>query len=568
MLLGGVLIVLYWLSYHKGSNENRTPIPEEFGNREYSRIWKERTEGPSIWPQYTLPKWRASLSQQQKLDRIIGISSEVQGIRKQPVNWNQRRDMVKAAAKHAWDAYVRDAFGSDEYYPLEKRGELMTPKGVGYFIADVLDTLWLMGLDKEYKRGRDYLAANITFDQPGKVSLFETTIRVLGGILSAYHLSGETDTELLRLADELGGRLSRSFNTDTGIPPETAHLQQPLNEQPSAVMSSTSEVTSLHLEFRYLAKLTGKMEYKKSVDRIMDIVIKASRFDGLVPIYINAMSGEFVEDEIRVGSRGDSYYEYLLKIWLQTKQSENVYRFEYDRAIEGIKKYLVTTSPHQGLTYVGELMGIGDQTKSPRFNPKMDHLVCFLAGSLALGATNGKPLSEISPDKLTAYNREDLVLAGELAETCAHMYFDTPTGLSPELVYFRHGQNSADRSENQMLPPDGDILAYPNDRHNILRPETVESLFILWKITGEQKWRDYGWRIFQSFEKWAKLSSGGYVSLQNVNVIPPPKNSKMETFFVAETLKYLYLLFSDGDQVPLTKYVFNTEAHPLPLFNW
>ncbi|KAJ2474481.1 mannosyl-oligosaccharide alpha-1,2-mannosidase [Coemansia sp. RSA 2322] len=480
-----------------------------------------------------------------------------------------RRDQVKAAIKHSWDAYARDAFGSDEYHPLSHRGENMTQSGVGYFIADVLDTLLLAGLTEEYTRGRNHLVSTLTFDQPGVVSLFETTIRVLGGLLSAYYWSGETDAELLRLADELGGRLAWSFDTENGIPPEMAVLRP--TGKPFASLSSTSEITTLQLEFRYLAKLTGKLEYRDSVDRIMDAMFKARKFDGLVPIFVNAKTADFVNDTIRLGSRGDSYYEYLLKQHLQTRQSEPMLRSEYDAAMEGVKRYLVTVSPNQKLTYVGELLQVGHE--EPLFNPKMDHLVCFLAGNLALGATQGRALSDIPPSQLSARDREDLILARELADTCMHMYNETNTGLAPELVYFRHNSAKTDSDahfdiSDQLVHPDGDILVRSGDRHSLLRPETIESLFVLWRITGEEKWRESGWRIFCSLEKWARLPVDGFSSLRDVTTVPPPRDDKLETFFVSETLKYLYLLFDGSETVPLTRYVFNTEAHPLPLFTW
>ncbi|KAJ2461858.1 mannosyl-oligosaccharide alpha-1,2-mannosidase, partial [Coemansia sp. RSA 2320] len=94
------------------------------------------------------------------------------------------------------------------------------------------------------------------------------------------------------------------------------------------------------------------------------------------------------------------------------------------------------------------------------------------------------------------------------------------------------------------------------------------SLFVLWRITGEEKWRESGWRIFCSLEKWARLPVDGFSSLRDVTTVPPPRDDKLETFFVSETLKYLYLLFDGSETVPLTRYVFNTEAHPLPLFTW
>ncbi|KAJ1804603.1 mannosyl-oligosaccharide alpha-1,2-mannosidase, partial [Coemansia sp. RSA 2598] len=136
-----------------------------------------------------------------------------------------------------------------------------------------------MGLVKEYNRGRDFLVHHVSFDQRGTVSLFETTIRVLGGLLSAYHWSGESDQGILDLAVELGTRLAKSFNTSTGIPPETAILRS--DGMPYAYMSSTAEVATLQLEFRYLSKLTGNEVFREQVDRIMQVVFKASRFDGL-----------------------------------------------------------------------------------------------------------------------------------------------------------------------------------------------------------------------------------------------------------------------------------------------
>ncbi|KAJ2745878.1 mannosyl-oligosaccharide alpha-1,2-mannosidase [Coemansia sp. BCRC 34301] len=539
---------------------------------DYNWLLLQRTDRKPAWPNYAGAKWHATTEQQHALNQVIKAAllqrGKKGGAHKSRL-WAERRLRVKAATKYAWDAYAHDAFGSDEYHPLSRRGENMTQAGVGYFIADVLDTLLLIGLKDEYKQGRDHLAATLTFDQPGTVSLFETTIRVLGGLLSAYHWSGETDAELLRLADELGDRLAWSFGTPTGIPPETVQLRP--NGKPYAYMSSTAEIGTLQLEFRYLAKLTGKQKYRRYVDRVMNVMLKAPKYDGLAPIYMDATSGTFTGGEIRLGSRGDSYYEYLLKQWLQTRQSESQFRVEYDAAMEGVKRYLVTESPNQKLTYVGELHHVAGDT--PLFNPKMDHLVCFLAGNLALGATKGRALSEIPPVQLSARDREDLILARELADTCVHMYFDTKTGLSPELVYFRHtdqatGEQVQFNKDDQLVLPEGDMLARSGDRHNLLRPETVESLFVLWRITGEEKWREYGWRIFNAFEEWARLPAGGFTSLRDITVVPPPREDKMETFFVSETLKYLYLLFSDSDPVPLTGYVFNTEAHPLPQFSW
>ena len=110
-------------------------------------------------------------------------------------------------------------------------------------------------------------------------------------------------------------------------------------------------------------------------------------------------------------------------------------------------------------------------------------------------------------------------------------------------------------------------LLQPLDAHNLLRPETLESLFVLYRLTGDQKYREWGWQIFNAFEKHTRVPDGGYSSISNVKDAGNPRfRDKMESFFLSETLKYLYLLFSDDPKlIPLDEYVFNTEGHPLPI---
>ena len=110
------------------------------------------------------------------------------------------------------------------------------------------------------------------------------------------------------------------------------------------------------------------------------------------------------------------------------------------------------------------------------------------------------------------------------------------------------------------------LVLQPADAHNLLRPETVETLFYLYRITNDNKYRDWGWAIFQNFEKFTKLKEG-YTSINNVKSTGNPGyRNKMESFFLGETLKYFYLLFSDDPKLlPLDEWVFNTEAHPLPI---
>ncbi|EDR15959.1 glycoside hydrolase family 47 protein [Laccaria bicolor S238N-H82] len=108
--------------------------------------------------------------------------------------------------------------------------------------------------------------------------------------------------------------------------------------------------------------------------------------------------------------------------------------------------------------------------------------------------------------------------------------------------------------------------AFPTNQLLKQSPETIKSLFLTYRLTGDPIYRDHTWAIFQSIEKHCHVPTARYTMIINVDENPTRQEDKMETFFLSEMLKYLYLLFSDSDVVPLDKYVFNTEAHPLPVF--
>lgn len=185
----------------------------------------------------------------------------------------------------------------------------------------------------------------------------------------------------------------------------------------------------------------------------------------------------------------------------------------------------------------------------------MDHLVCFYPGNLALGYLH---LSNRQQTIISAQELDEMLqLAKELTETCNQMYVQMATGLSPEIVHF----NLYDATTNDMYVKDA-------DRHNLLRPETVESLYYMYKVTGERKYQEYGWAMFEAFEKYTRIESGGYSSINDVTSPSDVRyRDKMESFFLAETLKYLYLLFeNETENIDLTKWLINTEAHVVSIF--
>ncbi len=133
-----------------------------------------------------------------------------------------RRDAVRDAMRHAWGSYAQHAFGYDELQPQAKRGKNGFG-GMGATIVDALDTLHIMGLDAEFKAARAWVASELVFTRAFDASVFETTIRIVGGLLSAHHLTG--DALFADKAQELAARLAPAFNTPTGIPYSTVNLK-------------------------------------------------------------------------------------------------------------------------------------------------------------------------------------------------------------------------------------------------------------------------------------------------------------------------------------------------------
>ncbi|KAI3824542.1 hypothetical protein L1987_06005 [Smallanthus sonchifolius] len=488
--------------------------------------------------------------------------------------WTARQESVKKAFIHAWSGYKNYAMGYDELMPSSKRG-VDGLGGLGATVVDALDTAMIMKLDDVVSEAGSWIEKHLPerISHKGQVNLFETTIRVVGGLLSAYHLSNSNPTNkgpkpsvYLENAKNLADRLLTAFTSSpTAIPLSDVVLRDHTAHAAPDGLSSTSEATTLQLEFNYLSFLTGDPKYSFEAMKVLEHVKTLPKFEGLVPIYVSPSSGEFSGGNIRLGSRGDSYYEYLIKVWLQQRQSNWTYLHDmYVEAVKGIKHLLVRKSKPNGLVFVGELPDGIDGG----FSPKMDHLVCFLPGTLALGATNGiTKANAMEENLLTFEDLENLKLAEDLAKTCFEMYAVTSTGLAPEIAYFNYEGYLEDGLDGGNKTSDyiHDIVIKHADRHNLLRPETVESLFILYRITEDSKYREWGWSIFEAFEKYTKVDSGGYTSLDDVTVLPPRRRDKMETFFLGETLKYLYLLFSENNVIPLTEFVFNTEAHPIPI---
>uniref|UniRef100_A0A8C7GJA0 alpha-1,2-Mannosidase n=1 Tax=Oncorhynchus kisutch TaxID=8019 RepID=A0A8C7GJA0_ONCKI len=482
---------------------------------------KKKKEVPKPLPPVPMPK-------------VVGVND---GDPVEP-DVKEKRDKIREMMKHAWDSYRQYGWGHNELKPLAKKGHSTNIFGnsqMGATIVDALDSLYMMGLHDEFKDGQEWIEQNLDFSVNAEVSVFEVNIRFIGGLLAAYYLSGQ---EVFKVkAVQLAEKLLPAFNTPTGIPWAMVNLKSGVGRNwgwASAGSSILAEFGTLHMEFVHLTYLTGNPAYYQKVMHIRKLLAKMDRPNGLYPNYLNPRTGRWGQHHTSVGGLGDSFYEYLLKAWLMSDKTDTEARKTYDDAIEAIERHLIRKS-NGGLTFIGEW-------KNGHLERKMGHLTCFAGGMFALGA-DGSP-----DDKAGHY----LQLGAEIAHTCHESYDRTVLKLGPEAFKFDSGLEA--------------VAVRQNEKYYILRPEVIETYWYMWRFTHDPKYRQWGWEAAQAIDKYCRVS-GGFSGVKDVYSSNPTYDDVQQSFFLAETLKYLYLLFSSDDLMPLESWVFNTEAHPLPREN-
>jgi mannosidase alpha-like ER degradation enhancer 2 len=419
-----------------------------------------------------------------------------------------RAEMAKRIREeflHAWNGYKQYAWGHDELMPLTKRGRdwygvslLMTP-------VDALDTMLLMGLDDEAAKTREYIATHLSFDQDIYVKNFEITIRMLGGLLSSYELSG--DKRLLALADDLGERLLPAFSSPTGMPYVFVNLKTGATR---GAVSNPAEIGTLLVEFGTLARLTDKQVYYDKAKRALVEVFNRRSKIGLVGSGINVETGAWTDPASHISGLIDSYYEYLLKcsILFGDKDCERMWK----ASIAALNEYVADRAP-TGFWYAQVDMNTG-----VRISRHFGALDAYFTAVLALSG--------------------DLDRARRLEDSAYEMW--NFTGIEPEEFDY-----------SSMTIVDGGYA---------LRPEIIESAYYLHHFTNDEAYLQMGQTFFESLVRYCRTETG-YAALSDVQ--SKTKTDRMESFFLAETLKYLYLLFSPSKTLEFSKMIFNTEAHPM-----
>ncbi|KAM0438918.1 hypothetical protein ACHAPT_001679 [Fusarium lateritium] len=506
---------------------------------------------------------------------------------------------VRKSFEHSWSGYSNYAWMHDEVTPLT--GKQKDPfGGWAATLVDSLDTLWIMGMKEEFTKA---VAAadgiDFTRSSMNSINIFETTIRYLGGFLSAYELSGRTHPILLKKAIEVGNLVMCAFDTPNHMPVTRWEWKKAAYGQTQSASREAlvSELGSLSLELTKLSQLTNDMRYYDAVKRIGDQFESTqlnTRLPGMWPVVIDAYTPAFhAGTDFTLGGMSDSLYEYLPKQYLllngQLEQPRKLYesfipvaiKHLFRRALTPWEKPVIISGDYQVTDLPGE---------QPKYTAvsRGQHLTCFAGGMVAIASR--------------IFNRPaDLEIATQLTEGCIWSYHATQTGLGPEIFHFipcgtadtavtndcvwseeRWLKAVEEQHASEFNPPPmrasewkkptvQDIIKKHNipkgmtgvtDGRYILRPEAIESIFIMYRITGDPSWMDKAWTMFETIEKVTRTEIAAS-AVDDVTKTEPVKMDSMESFWLAETLKYFYLIFSEFDVISLDKWVLNTEAHPL-----
>ena len=412
---------------------------------------------------------------------------------------------VKAEFLHAWNAYRQYAWGHDALKPLSKTPHDWYGTSLLMTPVDAFDTMLLMGLDDEAAQAKQIILDSLSFDKDIEVQAFEVTIRLVAGLLSAYEMDGEP--RFLELARDLADRLMPIYRSPTGMPYRYVNLRTGVVRDS---LNNPAEIGTAMLEFGSLSELTGDRRYYDAAKRAVVELYNRRSATGLVGSAINVETGEWVNTQSHIGGGIDSYYEYLLKSWLLFGDPE--FRSMWQTSIEAVHTHLAD-SRFDRLWY-----GQADMASGTRSGTEFGSLHAFFPAVLCLD--------------------EDLERASRLQESCYAMW--NLHGIEPEAIDYR--TMTVTRAEYY------------------LRPEIIESAYYLYAYTGDRRWREMGETFFRSLQKYCKTDAG-YAHLESV--VTKAKADAMESFFFAETLKYLYLLFTPPSAFPFDDVIFTTEAHPL-----
>lgn len=420
---------------------------------------------------------------------------------------SMKKDMceqVKKAAQHAWKGYKLYAWGADDLKPLTKEAKIWYKKSMLMTPVDAFDTFTLLGLNAEAHEAKQLILTQLNFNIDNDVQVFEITIRLLAGLITAYELDGTK--KFITLAIDLADRLMPAFNTPTGMPYRYVHLQTGKTRDH---INNPAEIGTLMLEFGKLSKITGNKKYYAAAKKAIMQVYKSRSVIDLVGEQIDVKTGKWVNTRSHIGAYIDSYYEYLYKSWLLF--GDNDFKIAFENHNQAIKKNLISKTDH------GWFMHQVDMNTGKEIGSSYGALEAFYAGLCAFSG--------------------DIETGRKIQE--ANYYMWTRFNIEPEEFNFK-----TDSVSNASY---------------VLRPENLESCFYMYRLTKQVNYLWQGKVMVESILAHCK-NEVGFAALKDVQTFE--KANSMESFFFGETLKYAYLIFAPDKTLDFNQYVLTTEAHP------
>ncbi|KAL4895738.1 putative mannosyl-oligosaccharide alpha-1,2-mannosidase 1B [Aspergillus ambiguus] len=466
-----------------------------------------------------------------------------------------RADTIKEAFSHAWDGYKKYAYPHDELHPVSN-GYGDSRNGWGASAVDALSTAIIMGNATIVNQILDHVTRVDYSKTNDTVSLFETTIRYLAGMLSGYDLLKGPASDLVKDASKVDKLLEQSknladvlkfaFDTPSGVPYNNINISSHGND--GATTNGLAVTGTLVLEWTRLSDLTGDDQYAQLSQKAQSYLLSPKPssnepFPGLVGSHISIETGQFTDAQVSWNGGDDSFYEYLIKMYVYDPNEFGEYKDRWVAAADSSMQHLAShPSTRPDLTFLASYdngnLGLSSQ-----------HLTCFDGGSFLLGGT--------------VLDNDDYINFGlDLVKACHETYNATLTGIGPES--FAWDANSVPSSQKALYEKAG---FYIQSGAYILRPEVIESFYYAYRITGQEQYREWIWNAFLSINKYCRTSSG-FSGLTNVNAANGgSQDDNQESFLFAEVMKYVYLAHSEDAAWQVqrgngNKFVFNTEAHP------
>lgn len=425
------------------------------------------------------------------------------------VDWRTLGEDVRAEMHWAWGHYRERAFGLDQIKPISGGANSFPLKQhhLGLTLIEAMDTLWVMGLDTEFADALAWCHANLDFDVDGEVSVFETSIRIVGGLLSAHHASA--DTLLLAKAVDIADRLLPAFATPTGMPYRYINLKTGAVRDP---ITNPAELGTYIPEWGMLSLLTGDPNYLTTAKRAMVMMFDRRSKLGLLADTIDVRTGEWKSRRATVGPPSDSFYEYLWDGW-QLLGDADCKRM-YDTCTAAI---LAHQQDRQG----GHLWFADvDFETGKRLSTDQDELTSFYGGLLAQGGA-----------------------------------------VRPGVAYTRAWASVQDRF---CILPEGYDYATgkPTLVTNALRPELADAAFNLWLLDRSPEWRVLGRTHFLNMKRSNKARYG-YAAIADMTAHPMRQADDCPAYWWSEQMKYYYLLFSDTPRFDYRDNYLSTEGNVL-----